>query len=559
MKALGVDIGSYSIKVAELDISSKGYTLSHFYEYPLSVDPNRDRGLEVIEILRTLSAQYDVNATRWVMCIQQQMVSVHNKKFPFRERQKILKSLAFELEDEIPLDVDEAVFDAKVVEHVGPLSSVLTVACQREVVQEALSLAKDGGFDPDILTVEGLAYSNCFENWAAAPPDISPLLRQQADEATVVGVTAALPAKLILHMGHTRTLVLAYRDHELIACRSILWGGIDVAESLSRTFSLPLMEGIKVLKTKSFILMNSAGASKDQITMSQSVSASVDLLMRETRLMLLELRANFNVNFAQIELFGGVSLIQNLCPYITQGLEVPTNLGHHLQTHKQSLLEVSPQIEAISGVAIGLAIEVLKRPRNPAVNLRRGEFARENKAVKLFWERWQTVVQVSAIAFFILVVYGFVRQSVADGMVAAVDERLKDMATTVAGLKGAQASEEGVDKYIKTTRTAIKNRESLLQLENYNSALDFIAHLSEKLPVQVPPIAGRGLNISHVAINNDDLVIEGRLQGNDLMARLEGALKEIARPKSVVKSPTTSFPPGAGNPFAFKMKINRKP
>ena len=86
MKILGVDLGSYSIKIAELDVSSKGYSFTAFHEFPLSQDPQRDRGLEIIETLRQFSARFDSSNTKWVTAIQQNRVSVHHKRFPFRDR-----------------------------------------------------------------------------------------------------------------------------------------------------------------------------------------------------------------------------------------------------------------------------------------------------------------------------------------------------------------------------------------------------------------------------------------------------------------------------------------
>ncbi len=559
MKVLGVDIGSYSIKVAEFDISGKGYVFSNYLEFPLSNDPNRDAHLEVIETLRNLTSQYDSNSTKWVIALPQSSVSVHNKKFPFRERPKILKSLPFELEDEIPFDVDDSIFDAKIVEVVGDLSTVLTVACPSDSIKELLSLAKDGGFDPDIVSVEGLALANCFEDWGAPPPDATVVAKAPGyDDPTIIGV-APQTSRLVIHIGHKRTLILAYRSSELIAVRSTLWGGLDIADSLSRTFSLPILEAIQVLKTKAFVLMNSAGATRDQLAMSQAVGSALDPLMQELRLILLELRSNFSTNFSKIELFGGVSLIQNLCPYVTKALETPTNLGHHLNQHKNIRVQMTPFMEASSGVAIGLALEAMRRPRNPAINLRKGEFVRENKQLKLFWETWRIPIQVGLTAFAALTIYSFARGTVTDSMVTAVDERLKDMATNIAGLKGTKAGETGVEKYIKNQKTAIKNREALQGLESYTSAMDILSKLSEKLPVTLPPAGGRGLEVSHININNDDVTIEGHALTADLMPKIDAALNEIARPKSVNKQNSAGVKPGPGQAFSNRFKINRKP
>lgn len=571
MKALGIDIGTYSIKVAELEVgsSSRGYSLSNFLEFPLSSDLTKDRGLEIIEILRNLSSQYDPTNTRWVIGLPQHRVSVHHRRFPFRERQKILKSLAFELEDEIPLDIDDTVFDAKITGFAGDAADVLTIASPREVIEEHLTLGKDGGFDPDIISVEGLAMANVFESWNAPPPEISSSLQPHLqpstrDEEDIAATVPALPplsrqANAILHIGHSRTLLLVYHESGLIAVRSLLWGGADIAEAIARAFSLPAFEAVKVLQTKSFILMNSAGASRDQLLMSKTVSTCVDSLMQELRLTLLEVKAGFGIEFSQIDLFGGVSQIQNLGAYVTQALEIPANIGRHLQNHRNVRIQTTPQFEAISPVAVGLAIEALKRPRNPPINLRKGEFARENQTLKWFWEKWKTAVQVGAAAFAILVVFAFLREGFAGKLIEVVDERLSEIATKTANLKGSAANVSGVNRYISQQKTLIRNREALMQLDDYTSAMDVLAKLTEKLPVQ-PPGSGSALDVFKLQINNDDLIIEGRAQGPGMLARVESALKEIARPPTVSKTvATVTPPPGPGTPFAYKIKVNRKP
>lgn len=561
MKILGIDVGTHSIKVAEIDAATKSYSLTNFLEYPLSADPAKDRSLEIIDRLRTLTALYDPNNTRFVIGVPQHRVSLHHRRFPFRERQKIYKSLAFELEDEIPLDVDETIFEAKIVEYAGVSADVLTIACPKDVVAEALTLAKDGGFDPEIISVEGLAFANTFEAWNIAPPETSPSapFNTDAESATPSLMTAPQSGRIVLNIGHSRTLLLVYRGSSLVAVRSILWGGADIAEAIGRVFSVPIYEAVKVLQTKSFILINTIGASRDQLLMSKTVSESVDNLVHDLRLTMLEVKAAFALELTQIEIFGGVSQIQNLPAYLTQALEIPTNHGHHLSHHKSIKFETTAHIEAVSTVAIGLAIEGMRRPRNPAVNLRKGEFARENVTFKRFWEQWRTIVQISAAALVIVMAYSIVRDTLATSLVDAVNSRVSDVAGKIAGLKGAQANASGVERYIKRQKTAIKNRETLMELDSYNSSMDILARLAEKLPVTIPPVPGKGLNVHRLVIDNEDVTIEGRADGPGLITAIEAALTEIAKPKTLAKAQPTSVLEGPGAPFAYKIKVNRKP
>ena len=413
MKILGVDLGSFSIKIAELDSSGKSFSFTNFHEFNLSQDPNRDRGLEIIEILRSFSMNYEPSSTRWVVGLQQTAVATHMKRFPFRERQKILKSLPFELEEDIPLDIDEAIFDAKIIEYVGPMADVLTVAAPKDSIEEILSLAKDGNFTADIVSVEGIAFSNCFERWQQSPNEM-PLASREIDEVT--GQLPPSQSRLVLHLGHDRSLLLVYRDGGLVAVRSILWGGNDVAQAMAAAFSVPVYDAIKTLKSKAYILMNSAGATKDQLKLSQTVAASVDQLMRDLRLILIEMKAAYNLEFQRIDMTGGLSSIQNLGAYITQSLEIPANAGPSLFSEIPVRFSVTPEIEAVCGPALGLAIEGLKRPRNPAVNLRQGEFAKENLSLKIFWETWRVPLQIAAAAFVAFTLYSFVRDSMAAGL-----------------------------------------------------------------------------------------------------------------------------------------------
>lgn len=552
MKILGVDLGTYSIKVAELEAGSKGFTINNFFEFPISPDANRDRNIQIIEALRSLAVNFDPTNTRWVIGIPQHRLSSHFKRFPFRERPKILRSLAFELEDDIPLDIDETVFDFKCVEFVGPASDVLAIACPKDVVREALSLCKDCGFDPEIVGVEGLALANIFEQWNAMPPEGVPALRNpEIDES---GNSIPLPnsrSRVILHLGHMRSLVLVYRDSGLCAVRSIQWGGKDIATALSQAFGYSIYEAIKVTVTKSFILMNSAGANQEQLKLSQTVSEQVNLLLKELRLTLLEVKTAFGLDFLEIELTGGSCQIQNLGAYLTQGLEIPVNANLQSLNRFQSKLTLTPHIEATATVAIGLAIEGLKRPRNPAVNLRKEDFARENLTLKLFWENWHVPIQVAIGAFFAFFLFAIIRDQFTVGLMTSVDEKLVEAAQKVAGIKGAPgAIESKVLTYIKTQKTLIRNQQELSQLDSYVSAMDVLARVSEKLPARTAQ--GSPLDVSFFELDNEDLTIRGKVLNPAAASLIERALKDMSVAKSF-----TSLAKESGS-FAYKLKVKRK-
>ena len=102
LKSLGIDIGSSSVKIVEMQSTSKGFQVSQFFEHTLNVVPGVDQELEIIEFLRDFTSHYDPNQTRFVVGLRQDRVALRNKFFPFNDRIKIFKSLAFELEEDLP-------------------------------------------------------------------------------------------------------------------------------------------------------------------------------------------------------------------------------------------------------------------------------------------------------------------------------------------------------------------------------------------------------------------------------------------------------------------------
>lgn len=561
MKCLGVDIGSSSIKIAEVEGSGRSVSLTQVWHIPLTTDATKDQAIEIIEALRNFTSQYRHRDTRWVVAVPQNLASTRLRFFPFSERSKILKSLPFELEEDIPFDANETLFDARIVESFPNGSDVLAVAVPHQTIEQVFERAKDGGFDAEIISVEGLALSNILDNWWA-PPLTSTTPATAAEGSRLSDVQTA---HAILQIGHSRTNVVVYRDNHLVAVRSIEWGGHDVALGIEQTFKISYLEALKVLQSKSFVLLNADGASRDQIAMHKAVSEACAPLIRELRLTLLDLKSSAGADVRDLLLTGGAGQIQNLGPWLTQALEVSVNpLDYITSLLSSGRVNVrtarSPELENTAATAIGLALEGVRKPRNPAINLRKGIFAQANESMKVFWENWKTTIQLTASIFAVFCVYAIARESMSMNLATLSDDTLAQAAKNAAGLKGSQASATGVSRYIQTETKAIRNRETLAKLDSYIPAMEFVLKLSERLPVQLPPRAGRGLDVDHLSIDNDDLTVEGRAQGADILAGVERELQTIARPGTLKKiTPSTLRPNTPGTSFGFVMKIDRKP
>ncbi len=546
-KPLGIDIGSRSIIVVEIQSTSKGFQVSNYFEHTLSNMLGSDQELEVIEFLRDLTSKYD-ESTRFIVGLRQDRVAIRNKFFPFNDRIKIFKSLAFELEEDLPFSSDNAIFDAKIIRTVGGGAEVLACAAPKTHVQACIQRAQDSGFEPFLVSLEGTALANVFEKWNEAPPSqIAPPPVIDEMEKPVRHV------QLVLNMGHTRTIVSAFEGHSLIGVRSILWGGKNIAEAISKKYEIPYVEALKELQTKAFILTNKQGATFDQVTFSEAIGKSVREMARDLQLSILEFKSEFNAQIDSIGMTGGTSQIQNLGPFLTQILEAPVNRISTLDQIPNVMFERSPQASAKAGVALGLAIEGFKKPRNPPMNFMRGEFARENHQMKMFWEKWGHTFKVATAALVVLFVYASLRSDFALSLSERTQDVLKTQAKTVANLKGKNASEAGIKKYIRENKKRASDLKTLASVANMNSAMDVLKKVSDA----TPPKGSVTLDVHSLNVQDSRVTMDGYVSSPQEMTLLQKSLTNITTDGQVKAEKSNLGALPGRTAFSFSFNVDR--
>lgn len=548
MKSIGIDIGSSSIKIAELNSNRKSTFVSQFVEYPLSPQVHQDKNLEIIEILRQAATQFDFANSKVVMSLPQNQVSLRRKAFPFRELPKIIKSLVFELEDEVPFDLEEVVLDAKICEFQGSAAHVMICAANNDQVEAQINRAAECYLDPDILSADGFALANLIENWSFAPPENTNENEQILDFAETTNSGApkgpATQGRLILQIGHTQSILLCYNERSLMAVRSILWGGLDIAKKIALAFNLPIHEAIKILKTKSFLLLSTAGSSSDQIKLSDAIGQSIQEMSQELKFSILELKTIHNLSFDQLEIMGGVSQIQNIGPYLTQQIELPTNHFHFFD-RLATQFQPTPEIIASSGVAIGLAIEGLKTIRNPSINLRRGLFIKENKSFNQFIEKWKPALISSSIAVVLIFAHAITRDSLSGSLQEASEAELTKQSKVV------NKTSTTVAKYIDEQNKMIRSREELAKYDRYQNAMDILGQLSKKLPQnQKDQGLAVSFDITRLNIDNDELFMEGKVNNSLHLKLIEKTLKSFTTGEVKNTNPI-------GQNFSYRLKLQR--
>lgn len=551
MLSIGIDIGSFSIKMAKVRSTKTGYELVGLAEYPLSQDPSKDNQIEIIEALRDIYTRYFEDGCQLVTGVRQNKVSVRRLKFPFRERHKILKTLPFELEEDIPFSFQNSIFDGRISFFQGAEANVLAFACLKDHVEKSIQPLIDAGKSPDILSVNGVAFASVFEEWRDVPWEYP---------ADLKDLPAASPADVIIDIGHRSTTVAVIKDGYCLDLRHIDWGGKDIADSIASRYSLHPLEAIKDLRRKAYILLQNEGATKDQIALSEVIKASIDGFGQKLQLTLLEMQSLHNLEYRQSILTGGVSQLRNLGPYLTQKIEVASNRLGKLDPLPSLDFSTSPNNELAAVTAIGLALEGLRRPKNPAINLLKEEFARQSQTARLIWEKWGHALQLCAAGFFIFLIWGFTRDTIILSNVEAARTNLNDLAKNIitdgslGSVRGGSIRKKTITDYIRKQEKRMELKKLIEDLQNINSTLDILKRISTLAPKKNKG----GLNVYEFAVNTDKLTIVGEVSDGQFLNELQNALKATAfSGQFKIETPPPARKTNYRS-FKFEMTVDRK-
>lgn len=519
MKIVGIDVGSHSVHVVELSVSSRGYHLSKYHSLKLKPNVNSsDTNLEVIEFLRNIVATHDAGNTEYVMGLQQSQVAIRHKVFPYTEKNKITKTLPFELEDDLPFAIENAVLDFKSIRHRGKEAEILACATLSTNVEKVVSFFKDIGAELKVLCPEGIALANLIENYDHPIPQLP---------ATALDLESVPPKRnveILIFMGHSHTLVCAFENKRMVASRSVQWGGKNISDAIAIKYQLPQTEAQREMETKAFILSSKQQASFEAKVFSDTIATSVKDLVRDLQLLFLDLKSELNTDIESLLLAGPVSAIQGLGAFLTISLEIPANRIKLWDRFQAPLLEKNENTENALTIAFGLALEGLKKPRNPAVNLLRGEFAKSQAGLSQIWKDHSRVIKWAMAATVVLFVWGSFRSSIGLNLETTAQELLKQRATSVAGLSARQANERGVEKFIqqkKRVAQEMKNVEKLMQTE---SALEILKKVSEIAPSgqQVK------LDIRRFYVEDKRVWIEGFVRNQSELNLVQQSFKSLA-------------------------------
>jgi general secretion pathway protein L len=296
---------------------------------------------------------------------------------PFSEPKRVEQTIAGELADSLPFEISQAVFDHHIVRKLDDGGSVsLCAVALHDAVGSFLAATQGAGVDPKFLPVDVLQLYNLYTQFlredaskAEAPTQTAP------DAGTFIQPVPGGPpdARLILDIGHERTLVCAASEEGIAFVRVLRAGGKDVTEAIAKAYGIAFADAEEGKHAEAQVTSARHPAPSDAAQrMAEVCSEGLQPLVRELRRTLQSIRGEKRVRIARIDLLGGGARIRNLANYLAEQLNVPVANGVAAEQAVERQVE-APRRPAYAA-ALAYALRASGEDKVSKIDLRVGDF-----------------------------------------------------------------------------------------------------------------------------------------------------------------------------------------
>jgi type IV pilus assembly protein PilM len=341
---IGVDIGASGVRAAELSMGTTPPTLGRVAQ--VAIAPGAVANGEVrdptavADALRELWHRGKFGGRQIILGVGNQRVVVREVSLPWLPDKELRESLPFQIQEYVPIPVEEAVLDFQVLEEFERegrrMVRLLLVAAQKIMIQQIVQSAELAKLTPVGLDLVPFAIVRSAGNLDGSG------IQQQGDEA-VVDVGADV-TNICIHGGGLPRFV-----------RILPSGGRDITEVVSRTLSVSEEEAERLKRGDAAGSAPDHGdeASKAALTRASAfadeIRSSLDFYQSQTP----------GARVARVMVTGGGSKLSGLIPLLGERIPVEVAAGHPF--HRVSpTLDLSPEAmgeaEPLLAVAIGLAL-----------------------------------------------------------------------------------------------------------------------------------------------------------------------------------------------------------
>lgn len=156
--SIGLDIGSSSIKLLELEVKAKERQIKCFAIAELTP------GADIVGVLKTLIDAEKISGRQVNTSLSGQSVIMRYITLPRMAPNELKSTMQFEAGQYIPFPMDEVVLDCTIVKEKIENNKMLVVlaAVKKPIIQERISLLEKAGLTVRVIDIDCFCLSNAF-------------------------------------------------------------------------------------------------------------------------------------------------------------------------------------------------------------------------------------------------------------------------------------------------------------------------------------------------------------------------------------------------------------
>lgn len=509
---LGLDVGSYAVKAVELRQTLRELEVVQLREVPLG-----GSGGTLVERLQELVRTHRLPTQHVVCALAGDRVSNRTIEFPFRDKRKVAQAIPFEVESQVPFDLEDIVIDWSETAGSRNHSELIATISPRKEVALLLNSLRQAGLEPRVVEAEGLVLGN------------------------LAGLFELPGRRIVLDVGHRKSTLCLLVEGRPIAARSFPVAGRMLTEALAKDLDVSVDEAERIKHEEGLFAERLSGAIP-------SARAVLDRLAREVVRSLGSLEAQLGGKPADllggITLVGGTARLHRLDEYLTERTGVATAPLELPQGPTAASL-VAGGDPLVFGPAVALALRGTTRATTH-MNFRQHELAYKLDLRKLGRElRWTAALAALAVLLFGAGIVTSLRMEAgrAQDLEAEV-ERLY-----IEAFPGATLPRNPASAMQDEIRDARKRAEVLGVYRGNLSALDLLALLSAQVPKELD------VTFEELSIDGKVIRIRSHAQSFETVDRLKAELQKAPLFKRIQTSELQADARRGGNTFSMTISL----
>jgi type IV pilus assembly protein PilM len=333
--SFGVDISYLSVRFMEINPDKDRFKVGRFGHERLknlfAIEQEESRN-EVKGILAKWKGMHDMKFVE--VSLPEEKAYLFTINIPFDTHMKMRSSIEFTLEENVPLNPAESIFDYRIIHENGDGTvAVAVTVLPLDIVNSYIELFESVGISPISFLIEAQALSKA--------------IIKKDDMGTY----------FIINVGEIKTGLFVISEGSVQFTSTLTLGGRNFTDALMKGFNISREEAENIKRTKGL-----AHKEEDREVLSTLINAASALREEIEKIYVYwhshEEKKNpsaKNSSEAKIILSGKDSLMSGFREYINQSLKVETQIAN-VWTNVATFEEYIPPISAVEAIDFGRAI-----------------------------------------------------------------------------------------------------------------------------------------------------------------------------------------------------------